>query len=66
MINKLIEYLPFVIPLAVAQFTLMGIAVYHILTHESYKKGSRRLWLVLAILINFIGPALYFTIGKED
>ena len=66
MIDKLIEYLPFVIPLAVAQFTLMGIAVYHILTHENYKKGSRKLWLFLAILINFIGPVLYFTIGKED
>lgn len=66
MIDKLIEYLPFIIPLAVAQFALMGISVYHILTHQHYKKGSRRLWLVLAILINFIGPILYFTIGKED
>ena len=66
MIDKLIEYLPFIIPLAVAQFALMGFSVYHILTHENYKKGNRTTWLVISILINFIGPILYFTIGKED
>ena len=24
------------------------------------------LWLVLSILVNFIGPILYFILGKED
>ena len=64
--EELIEFLPFLIPLALAQFGLMGFAVYHILTHEKYKRGTRPMWLVLAILVNFIGPILYFTIGRED
>lgn len=60
------EILPFLIPVAVLQFALMGYAIYHILTHKTYKRGNRALWLVLSILVNFIGPILYFLLGKED
>ena len=63
----LIEYLPFLLPLIVAQLTLFGYTLYHILTHENYKRGNRTLWLVITIvLMNFIGPIIYFVFGKED
>ena len=66
-IAALIEYLPFLLPLIVAQFALLGYTLYHILTHENYKRGNRALWLVVAIvLMNFIGPIIYFVFGKED
>ena len=64
--EQLIEFLPFIIPLALAQFGLMAYAVYHILTHKTYKIGNRAIWLVVSILINFIGPILYLVLGKED
>lgn len=61
------EFLPFLIPLAILQFALLGFTLYHILTHKHYKRGSRGLWLVVAILgMGFIGPILYFCLGKED
>lgn len=65
--DKLVEFLPFLIPLALAEFALLGYTLHHILTHKTYKRGTRTLWLVLAIvLMNFIGPILYFLFGKED
>ena len=65
--DKLMEFLPFLIPLAVAQFALLGYTLYHILTHKNYKRGNRNLWLVIAIIgMEFIGPILYFLLGKED
>ncbi len=65
--NKIIEFLPFLIPLMVVQFSLLGYTLYHILTHKNYKRGSRTLWLIITIvLMNFIGPILYFLLGKED
>ena len=64
--EQIIEFLPFLIPLAIAQYALMGYAIYHILTHKNYRVGNRVLWLVISIFINFIGPILYFAIGKED
>ena len=61
------EILPFLIPLAIAQFALLGYTLYHILTHAHYKRGTRALWLVVAIVgMEFIGPILYFLLGKED
>ena len=63
--EKLMEYLPFLIPLAVAQISLWGYTMYHILTHDTYKRGTRLTWILVSV-INFIGPILYFVLGKED
>ena len=65
--DQLKEFLPFLIPLVIAQFSLLGYTLYHILTHSTYKRGNRTLWLIVTvILMNFIGPILYFLLGKED
>ena len=65
--DKIMEFLPFLIPLAIAEFALLGYTLYHILTHNHYKRGNRTLWLVIAIvLMNFVGPILYFLLGRED
>lgn len=65
--NEIGEFLPFLIPLILAQFALLGYTLYHILTHTHYKRGNRVMWLVITIvLMNFVGPILYFLFGKED
>ncbi len=65
--DKLLEFLPFLIPLVIAQVALLGYTIYHILTHKTYKRGDRTLWLIVSIIgMEFIGPILYFTLGKED
>ena len=61
------EMLPFLIPLVIVQFALLSYTLYHVLTHQTYKRGSRALWLVVVIAgMEFIGPILYFILGKED
>ena len=61
------EYLPFLIPLIVAELVLLGFTLRHILTHKTYKRGNRTLWLIVAIVgMEFIGPILYFLLGRED
>lgn len=66
-LSQFMEFLPFLIPLIVAEFALLGYTLYHILTHRTYKRGSRALWLVITlVLMNFVGPILYFLLGKED
>ena len=63
----LTDLLPFLIPLVLVQFGLLGYTIHHILKHDTYKRGSRALWLVVAIVgMQFIGPILYFILGKED
>ena len=61
------EILPFLIPLVIAQFVLLGFTLRHILTHKTYKRGTRTLWLIVTIVgMEFVGPILYFILGKED
>ena len=65
--EEILEFRPFLIPLVIAQFALFGYTLYHILTHNTYKRGNRTLWLVITIVfMNFVGPILYFLLGKED
>ena len=61
------EFLPFLIPLVILQFALLGYTLYHILTHDTYKMGNRTLWLVITLVfMNYVGPILYFILGKKD
>lgn len=65
--NSLKDMLPFLIPLIILQLGLLIFALRHILTHEHYKRGNRKLWVIVAIIgMEFIGPILYFLLGKED
>ena len=61
------EMMPLIIPLVIVQFVLLAVTIVHILKHETYKRGNRIFWLIVAIVgMEFIGPILYFTFGKED
>ena len=65
--EKITEILPFLIPLAIVEFALLGYTLYHILTHKNYKRGNRTMWLFVVIIgMEFIGPILYFLLGRED
>ena len=65
--DKIREYLPFIIPLAIVEIILLAVTLHHIFTHENYKRGSRLLWVLVTIIgMEFIGPILYFVLGKED
>ncbi len=65
--SEIKEFLPFLIPIVLAEIALLGYTIYHILTHKTYKRGNRTLWLIVVIVgMEFIGPVLYFLLGKED
>lgn len=65
--NEIREFLPFIIPLIVIELALLAYTLHHIFTHKKYKRGSRALWVVVVIVgMEFIGPILYFLLGKED
>lgn len=61
------EILPFLIPLIIIEFGLMFYVIRHILTHNTYKRGTRGIWLLIIIIgCEFIGPILYLLLGKEE
>lgn len=65
--EQITEFLPFLIPLIIAEIVLLAVTIRHILTHSTYKRGNRTIWLIVAIVgMQFWGPILYFLLGKED
>lgn len=66
MMEPLTQYLPFLIPAIVIQLILMITALVHVLRHRRYKHGNRVLWIIVVVLVNIIGPILYFALGRSD
>lgn len=64
--DLLIEYLPFLIPLIILQYGLAIYAAVHVVKHSTYKFGNKAMWLIIVLLISFIGPIVYFMFGKGD
>ena len=66
--DKIMEFLPLLVPLIIAELAVLGYTLYHIFTHATYKRGNRALWAAVSIVFmnTFIGPILYFLLGKED
>jgi hypothetical protein len=63
----LAEILPFLIPLIVLQLVLMGVGLYDLTRPERRVKGdSKVVWALIIILVNLLGPLLYFLFGREE
>jgi hypothetical protein len=64
--EELVEYLPFLIPVVIAELALAVVAVVHVLKHPRYRFGNQTAWILVVLLIQIIGPVLYFTIGRGE
>lgn len=64
--KDLMEYLPFLIPVIAAELALAITALIHVLRHPNYRFGNKVIWVVIVLFIQFIGPILYFTMGRSE
>ena len=60
------QYIPFLIPVILLELVLMVTALVHVLRHKNYRFGNRVLWVLVVVLIQFLGPAAYFVFGRGD
>ncbi|MFS8501549.1 MAG: PLD nuclease N-terminal domain-containing protein [Caldicoprobacter sp.] len=65
-LSMLKEYLPFLIPLVILQFALSITALIHVLRHPHYRFGNKVMWVLVVMFIHFVGPILYFALGKGE
>lgn len=64
--KELMEFLPFLIPIIIAELALAITALIHVLRHPHYRFGNKVIWAVVVLIVQFIGPILYFTIGRGE
>jgi len=63
---QIIEFLPFLIPLVVAELALAIVALVHVLKHPNYKFGNKVIWIVIVLCVQIVGPVIYFTLGRGE
>jgi hypothetical protein len=60
------EYLPFLIPIIIIELTLAITALVHVVKHPNYRFGNKVLWILVVLLIQIIGPVVYFVFGRGE
>ncbi len=63
--DKIVEYLPFLIPLLIIELSLTVVALIHVLRHKTYRFGTRTFWIIMCF-IQIIGPIVYFAFGRGE
>lgn len=64
--KDLLLYLPFLIPIVVVELALAVTALIHVLRHRTYRFGNRVFWIIVVLVLEIVGPILYFAVGRED
>ena len=59
------QYLPLLIPVVLIELGLMITALVDLI-RRSQTRGPKWVWALVIILINFIGPIIYFVAGRKD
>lgn len=60
------DNLPLLLPLILLEFLLMITALIHVLKHPYYRFGNRILWVIIVVVIQIIGPVVYFAFGRGE
>jgi hypothetical protein len=63
--TEIMEYLPFLLPIIIIQIILVAVAVVDLVKRDK-TRGPKWVWVLVILFINFIGPIVYFVVGRED
>lgn len=64
--DALKQYWPFLIPVAVLELGLMLAALIHLIRRKKTRTLNVGIWAVVIIVVEIIGPVLYFLFGREE
>ena len=59
------QILPFLIPILLIQLALIVVALIDLARRER-TRGPKWMWVLIILFINFIGPIVYFVVGREE
>ena len=63
--EKLIQYLPYLIPILVVQLLLMIEALVDLARREK-TRGPKWVWALIILFGELLGPIVYFIFGRVD
>jgi len=63
---KLVQFLPFIIPLVLLQLILMIVALVDLVRREKTRWLPKWAWAIIIIFGELVGPIIYFIFGREE
>jgi len=64
-LSQFVRYIPYLVPVLIIQLGLM-IAALIDLIRRSQTRGPKWVWVLVIVLVNYIGPIIYFVAGRQD
>ncbi len=64
--DQIMRLLPLLIPLLIIQFGLLIFALLDLFKSERVTRGPKWIWALVIVLVNIIGPIIYFAAGREE
>jgi hypothetical protein len=65
-LQKLVEFLPYIIPIVLLELILIVIALVDLVRREKARYLPKWAWAILIIFIQFLGAIGYLIFGRED
>ena len=62
----LARLLPLLIPIVLLELGLLVWALLDVIRRERVRGGNKVIWILVIVLINIIGPIVYFIFGREE
>ena len=59
------QYIPLLIPVVLIQLGLMITALVDLI-RRAQTRGPKWAWVLVIVLVNFIGPIIYFVAGRKE
>ena len=59
------RYIPFLVPVILIQLALMIAALVDLLRRPQ-TRGPKWVWVLVIVLVNYIGPIIYFVAGRKE
>jgi hypothetical protein len=65
-LQKLVEFLPYIIPIVLIELILMIIALVDLIRREKTRYLPKWVWALLILFFQLFGPIGYLILGRED
>ena len=60
------QLIALLIPLVLVELGLLGFALYDLIKRKRVKGGNKWLWGIIIVVVEIVGPILYFVLGREE
>jgi hypothetical protein len=64
--DDLTQNLPYLVPLIALETVLLVVALVDLAKRKHVTGGNKIIWVLVAVLIQFIGPIIYLSFGRKE